>query len=206
MMRKALEPYMTENTYSQILSRYHFQEDKKALLHSLDKQLSQRIDAVVYFAPKSSQEETRLAVLVTLGAGVDNLQEEYTAAGQLSETYMIECIAMELLKNAYEQAAEMIYDYYGLWMNGFDFLGDRIPLEEMERMFDILEPEEISYNQAYMITPKKTAAFYTTLTDSRTAAYCNLCNTCSHTRCIHRKGNLTYGYQRIFGDSQVKLK
>lgn len=198
-MRETLEPYITENTYSFLLSHYHFQEKDKALLHSLTKQLAQKIDSAVYFAPKSPQEESRLAVLVTLGAGVDDLQEEYTTAGHLSGAYMIECIAMELLKNAYEQAAEKIYHYYGLWMNGFDFLGDRAPLEEMEEMFDILEPAEISYNQAYMLTPRKTAAFYTTLTDSRKAAFCNLCGTCSHTRCIHRKGNFTYGYQRIFG-------
>lgn len=205
-MRRTLEPYIAENTYSQILSRYHFQDKEESLLHSLAGQLYQKMDAAVYFAPQSPQEETRLAVLVTLGAGVDNLQEEYTTDGHLLEAYMIECIAMEFLKNAYEQAAEIIYDHYGMWMGGFDFLGDRIPLEEMEEMFAILEPEEISYNQAYMLTPKKTAAFYTTLTDSRTAAYCNLCSTCSHLRCIHRKGNLTYGYQRIFGESQVKVR
>lgn len=203
-MRKTLEPYIAENAYHQFLSHYHFQEQEEALLRTLAEQLYQRTDAAVYFAPKSPQEETRLAVLVTLGAGVDEVQEEYTTAGHLLEAYMIECIAMELLKNAYEQAAEIIYDHYGSWMNGFDFLGDRIPLEKMEEMFRILEPEEISYNQAYMLTPKKTAAFYTTLTDSRTAAFCDLCSACSHTRCVHRKGNLTYGYQRIFGDSQVK--
>lgn len=205
-MREALHPYITENVYDQILSCYHFQEKEEPLIRSLTERIYQAADSAVYFAYKSPREESRLAVLVTLGVGVDDLQEEYNAAGHLTESYMIECIAMELLKNAYEQAAEKIYGHYGLWMNGFDFLGDRVPIEEMEEMFAILEPEEISYNQAYMLTPKKTVAFYTTLTDIREAAFCNLCSTCSHTKCIHRRGNLTYGYQRIFGEHRTGWK
>lgn len=204
-MRERLHPYIDENAMPQIVSRYHFRKQDEDKMQVLIQRLCQISEAVVYFADKE-QEETRLAVLVTLGAGVDALQEEYTAAGQLTESYMIECIAMELLKNAYEQAADRIYNYYGLWMEGFDFLGERVPMEAMEEMFALLKPEEISYNQAYMLTPKKTVAFYTTLTDSRKTAYCNLCRTCSHTKCIHRKGNLTYGYQRIFGERGTKGK
>ncbi len=198
-MREILHPYIADGAYQQILSHYHFQQRDEDKIHILTQQLLQVTDGVVYYADDYLQ-KSRLVVLVTLGAGVDALQEEYTAAGQLTESYMIECIAMELLKNAYEQAADLIYSHYGCWMDGFDFLGEIVPIESMKELFAILEPEEISYNQAYMITPKKTAAFYTTLTDSRKTAYCNLCDMCSHTKCVHRKGNLTYGYQRIFGE------
>lgn len=205
-MRKTLHPYIAENVCQQILSRYHFQETDALQIRSLIKQLYQVMDAAVYFGCKSPEEQSRLAVLVTLGAGVDDLQEEYTVGEHLTESYMIECISMELLKNAYEQAAEKIYNHYGLWMGEFDFLGEKVPIEIMEEMFTILEPEEISYNQAYMLIPKKTVAFYTTLTDSRKKAYCNMCRTCSHTKCVHRQGNLTYGYQRIFGENGVEGK
>lgn len=205
-MRETLNPYIAENAYQYILSRYHFQKTDEAQIRSLTKCLLQTGEPMVYYAPCSPQEDSRLAVLVTLGAGVDELQEKYTEAEHLTESYMIECIAMELLKNAYEQAAEKIYGHYGLWMGGFDFLGDSVPIEQMKILFEILEPEEISYNQAYMLTPKKTVAFYTMLTDSRRAAYCNLCETCSHIKCVHRKGNLTYGYQRIFGEHMAEEK
>lgn len=203
-MRETLQPYMIESAYRQILSRYHFHSTEEAEIRFLTERLLQTASPVVYFGRKVPEGESRLAVLVTLGIGVDNLQETYTARGELMESYMIECIAMELLKNAYEQAADIIYSHCGLWMGGFDFLGDTVPLEKMEEVFAILKPEEISYNQAYMLTPKKTVAFYTTLTDSRKAAYCNVCSTCSHTKCVHRRGNLTYGYQRIYGEHKVE--
>ncbi len=198
-MRETLQPYIADNTYEQMLSRYHFRSADEGKLRILTDQLLKKAAPAVYFGGKNPEAESRLAVLVTLGAGVDDLQEAYTLKEKLMESYMIECIAMELLQNAYEQTADIIYSHYGHWMGGFDFLGDSVPVKRMEEVFAILQPEEISYNQAYMLLPKKTVAFYTTLTDSRKAAYCNVCSTCSHTKCIHRKGNLTYGYQQIFG-------
>lgn len=203
-MREILQPYIEESAYKQILSHYHFHSTDEAEIRFLTKRLLQDASPAVYFGRRMPEEESRLAVLVTLGAGVDELQEAHTVRGELMESYMIECIAMELLKNAYEQTADIIYRHCGFWMGGFDFLGDTVPIERMEEVFAILNPAEITYNQAYMLTPKKTVAFYTTLTDSRKKAYCNVCSACSHTKCVHRRGNLTYGYQRIFGEYEIE--
>lgn len=199
LMREKLKPYIEESAYRQIMSRYHFRKSDEAQIRALTDRLIPEVEAVLYHAPYSPEEQSRLAVLVTLGSGVDDLQRACTEEGYLSESYMIECIAMELLGNAYEQSAEKIHDHYGLWISRFDFLGDAEPIEEMETLFDILKPQEVSYNQAYMITPKKTVAFYTTLIEKRQEAYCNQCAACSNTRCAHRKAHLTYGYQQIFG-------
>lgn len=203
-MREKLEPYIEESAYAQILARYHFRESDEPQIRALTERLLTAADPLLYYAPCGGEEESRLAVLVTLGAGVDDLQKVCTEQGRLGESYMIECIAMELLGNAYEQSAEKIYGYYGLWISGFAFLGDETPIEEMETLFRILEPQEISYNQAYMLTPKKTVAFYTTLTKKRQEAYCNQCGSCRNTRCAHRRAHLTYGYQQIFGKHPVR--
>lgn len=168
---------------------------------------------------------TQLAVIVSLGAKVDALQNEYIRKERLTEGYMIECIGMELLKIAYEQAAEKIWERFGLWIGAFEFLGERYPLELTEDVFRLLVPEEISYNQAYMLTPKKTVVFMTTLKQERKDGYCHICDACSNLQCPNRQNaeetkepekrtghsigfakakqnqsvNLNYGYQRIFG-------
>lgn len=198
-MREELEPYIEANAYAQILSRYHFREGDGERIRELTERLLSAAEPVLYYAPQGSGESLRLAVLVTLGAGVDELQDACAEEGRLGESYMVECIAMELLGNAYEQSAERIYGHYGLWIGRFDFIGSTVPIEEMERLFCILEPQEVSYNQAYMLTPKKTVAFYTTLMEKRQESYCNQCETCRNTKCAHRRTHLTYGYQQIFG-------
>lgn len=199
-MRERLEPYIGEKAYAEILSRYHFEKRDEERIRGLADRLLLEAEPLLYYAPCSLKEQERLAVLVTLGAGVDALQDACMEKERLTESYMVECIAMELLGNAYEQSAERIYDHYGLWIGRFEFLGSAAPIEETEALFRLLEPREISYNQAYMFTPKKTVAFYTTLTKKRQTSYCNQCDACRNTKCAHRKSHLTYGYQQIFGE------
>lgn len=198
-MREKLKPYIEERAYAQILARYHFRKRDEAQLRELTERLVLTAEPALYYGPCREKEQSRLAVLVTLGAKVDDLQRICTEEGRLSESYMIECIAMELLGNAYEQSAEKIYDHYGLWAGQFAFIGDTVPIEEMKTLFDVLKPQDITYNQAYMLTPKKTVAFYTTLAEKRQESYCKQCETCRNTRCVNRRTHLTYGYQRIFG-------
>ncbi len=206
VMRETLEPYMEAGAYAQMLSRYHFRQSDEEKLRMLTDLLLREAEPALYYAPYRPEDSSRLAVLVTLGAGVDELQRRYTEEGRLSESYMIECIAMELLGSAYEQSAERIHDHYGLWIGGFAFLGDQEPIEEMEELFRVLKPRDIFYNQAYMLTPKKTVAFYTTLTKKRQEAYCNQCESCRNTKCAHRRAHLTYGYQQIFGRRKAVTK
>lgn len=142
-----------------------------------------------------------LAVAVSLGENIDILQNEYISRECLTEAYMIECIGMELLKNAYELAAEKIWDQYGLWTGGFEFLGERYPLEMTGAVLGLLAPDAITYNAAYMLMPKKTVVFMTALQEERRNGYCHVCDTCSNLRCPNRINavHLNYGYQRIFG-------
>lgn len=171
------------------------------------------------------EEGTQLAAIVSLGDKVDALQNEYIDKERLTEAYMMECIGMELLKTAYELTAQKVWEKYGLWMSGFVFLGEKYPLELTEDVFRLLVPENITYNQAYMLTPKKTVVFMTTLHKERKAGYCRVCDTCSNLQCPNRQSegkikeqekeeisagwssgieqnrvtNLNYGYQKIFG-------
>lgn len=203
-MREKLELYLEDNACAQMRSRYHFSKGDEARIRALTDRLLSVAEPVLYYAPKSAGEQGCLAVLVTLGAGVDELQDACTKDGLLGESYMVECIAMELLGSAYEQSAERIYGHYGLWPGRFAFLGSERPIEETEVLFRMLRPADISYNQAYMFTPKKTVAFYTTLTAKRQESYCNQCETCRNTRCANRRASLTYGYQQIFGKRPVR--
>ena len=129
-MREKLNLYMEEKSFAQILSRYHFRKSDEAQIRGLTECLMQTAEPALYYAPCTQEDAKRLAVLVTLGAGVDEMQRVCTEKGQLSESYMIECIALELLVIAYEQSAEKIYSHFWLWTVEFAFLVVRVPIEE----------------------------------------------------------------------------
>jgi hypothetical protein len=208
--------------YETMRKRYHFRQADLEQLRRLGDEALFAVEPVMYCAPCAmwsgqlfemtepvnvtvpTQEQvgdgTLCAVMVSLGAKVDALQESYEEKGCLTKSYMIECIAMELLQKTYELAAAAIHETYGLWMDGYDFLGERYPIELTEDVFRLLKPEDISYNQAYMLTPKKTVVFLTALHKERQDSYCHVCDRCSNAGCPNRQTeHLNYGYQRIFG-------
>lgn len=205
-MRETFQIRLQEEQYRVMLERYHFRQTDADRLRCLGAILERLAEPVMYFAPCSDaaewKEGTQLAVLVSLGEKVDALQNEYVAKDQLTEGYMIECIGMELLQTAYAKSAEILWKQSGLWMGGFEFLGDKYPLEWTEDIFNLLQPEDIAYNKAYMMTPKKTVVFLTTLHRERRQSYCHVCESCSNLQCPNRQkqaSHMNYGYQRIFG-------
>lgn len=238
-MRERLSLHLQDRQYRDMAARYHFAEHDLEQLKKVGALAKEAAEPVMYYGVFMQGAEVgeeqhdalgkeRMAVIVTLGIGVDELQNRYIRRERLTESYMIECIGMELLRAAYEQAAERIHAHTGKWISDFEFVGDKVPFDCMEVIFKRLSPKGISYNQAYMLTPKKTVVFLTDLCEERRESYCRICADCSHTECpdrmadnghnpeelwtgrssvesdveVHGEGtnqNLTYGYQRIFG-------
>ena len=207
-MQEKLQLHLQEKQYSDMLVQYHFGEYDLEQLQQIGSLVEEVMEPVMYYGVFTwrADERTasddispidRMAVIVTLGSGVDELQNRYTQRERLTESYMTECIGMELLRTAYEQAAERIHACTGRWMSDFEFVGDKIPFTHMEEIFRILKPQEVNYNQAYMLTPKKTVVFLTDLCAERKDSYCHVCAGCTNLLCPNR--NLNYGYQKIFG-------
>lgn len=208
-MRELLYLHLQDKQYRGMLTRYHFAEHDLEQLKQIGGLVESEASPAMYYdvigenmaalgARDSAAQTERVAVIVTLGSGVDGLQDRYMLRERLTEGYMVECVSMELLRLAYEQAAEHIHERLRKWMSGFAFVGDQIPYEHMEEIFGCLAPQEVSYNEAYMLSPKKTVVFLTNLCDERADSYCHICEDCTNLTCPNR--NLTYGFQRIFGE------
>lgn len=201
-----------------MLVRYHFGEHDLEQLRQIGNLVEEAMEPVMHYEVFTRKADERvagddissidcMAVIVTLGGGVDELQNRYMQKERMSESYMMECIGMELLRAAYDQTAEHIHAYTGRWMSDYEFVGDKIPFTYMEEIFGLLRPQEVNYNQAYMLTPKKTVVFLTNLCDERKDSYCHVCAECMNLACPNRtmEKNLTYGYQRIFGKGDAKF-
>lgn len=178
--------HFEDKQYDDIIARYHFSPDDLQLLKQVGGFVKKAADPAIYY--EMAKDRKHMPVIVTLGRGIDELQERYLKRECLLESYMIECISMELLHNAYVCAARQIYESTGLWITDFKFPGDKEPLHRMEEIFRILAPGGIRYNQAYVITPKKTVVFDADLCTRHKDIHYRICKDCGNLSCPDRQG------------------
>ena len=203
MEQVELKLQLSQKDYSKIQNKYHFGDADLDTLKQVGEHLL-RIAKPKLFYDRADM----VYVILSLGSAVDCLQDDYSAMGKMIESYMVECISMELLIQAYEQTGEIIHADTGMWLNEFSFLGDKYPLTMMDDIFRRLQPEEVSFNQAYMMTPKKTVVFVSHLQKDRKLSACHICRNCSNVHCANRLDEsiktMPYGYQRILGNGVKK--
>ena len=181
-----------------------FQERYRALLPFLETQID------VAWEP----EELTAYCAVTLGAGIDRLQERCSDSGDMSGAYMLECLGCVLLQKAYDIVDELLRENMGLYVQRYVFPGDgELPLSDNGRILrrireagDAREAgrssgsgrsgkstgEErnpyspaVSCNESYMLTPQKSVVFVAVLGADRTDRH--LCDACPSLTCPNRK-------------------
>lgn len=151
---------------------------------------------------------------VTLGAGIDRLQERCSSSGDVSGAYMLECLGSVLLQKAYHIVDELIHRSAGLFVQRYIFPGDgELPLSEnagiLERIraagsgestgaddgssigmecsreADAADSPAVSCNGSYVLTPQKSVAFAAVLGADRKDRH--LCAACPSVTCPNRK-------------------
>lgn len=154
-------------------------------------------------------------VVMSLGKGLDELQEDYSRKGMLLESYMLETLASELLLRGYS-AYNRHVRMEGKWhVARYHFWGSEegFPLEKLSEILEALSPQ-IVCNEAFYMQPKKSVAFIAELTQDAKKVCEGICIGCGSVDCPNRvkedaMGNrmtarsmdfpLSYGYSRILG-------
>lgn len=229
MQTIGLEIQLNEENLKRLLHRYHFKESDFAQLSALSRVLQSLIQPRAYYIWKREEApvsyEDYAVVFLSLGNGVDALQEICLEKEAVTEGYMIECLASELLFMAYQECVRQLQAERGKWAEKIDFLGDTYPLELMEKLYMDFEGIPITFNAQYVLQPKKSVVFLLPMIpmqEGRENASCHICQNCKNTSCILRDETVTesaqaeeeisfgrklpfstaintYGYQRIFG-------
>lgn len=207
----------TDEFINYIMNKYHFEKkDMSDLVTVYDELVKNATPYAIYkinqwiTGVKQIDDNQAALVVITLGKGVDVLQNTYTDDGKLQEAYMVECIANELLLRMYDEFNKSYCKLHRRYVAGYIFVGDEIPLSRMRELLvkvqeRDLENYEIKSNEYGVITPKKTVVFYAMLSDNPTKACERICDKCTNLDCGYRtrsdNSKLNYGYQRIFGNS-----
>lgn len=129
-------------------------------------------------------------VVLTLGDGPDALQEELLREGKLTECYMIEAIASELLLELYGSYNRWVAAHTDFWVAGYHFYGgeEGYPLEGMRKALADLGVSAVSCNDSFCLQPKKSVVFAAQLTREAGAACEGICSGCSRLDCPGRAG------------------
>lgn len=129
---------------------------------------------------------------VTLGAGIDRLQEQCSDSGSVSGAYMLECLGSVLLQKAYDTVDELLRENTGLFVQRYIFPGDgELPLSENARILErireagVADPPAVSCNGSYVLTPQKSVVFVAVLGADRKDR--QLCDACPSVTCPNRK-------------------
>ena len=181
-----------------------FQEMYRALLPLLKTQID------VAWEP----EELTAYCAITLGAGIDRLQEQCGEDGDVSDAYMLECLGSVLLQKAYDIVDELLRENTGLFVQRYVFPGDgELPLSENGRILErirgagsgesagpdggssigmesireagVADPPAVSCNGSYVLTPQKSVVFVAVLGADRKDR--QLCEACPSVTCPNRK-------------------
>lgn len=154
-------------------------------------------------------------VVMSLGNGIDCLQERYSERELLSQSYMIEVLASELLLQGYTAYNHYIKENTDWHVARYHFFGSEedFPLEMLPDLLKELTPL-ITCNSAFCMLPKKSVAFIAELTKDDKVQCRGICAGCNNLACSNRMEDggwtqkrlsvmtdmpLTYGYGRIFG-------
>lgn len=216
MQGKSLELKLEEADIHKLLQRYHFAESDYATIKHLYDAVSPLVKAEVFIEYNPGYqfvEYSQYAVIaVTLGAYIDELIALYSKAEKVSLAYIVDCIGLELLMQAYREASHTVHVETGLWMRQMEFLGDKYPINAVREILQNMQQTHITCNGAFFLSPQKSALFVAELSNKYTGVdkNCNLCKDCNRLECQNRievmeekqidgKESLNYGYQRIFG-------
>lgn len=243
MEYKSLKSEKNETVINQVIKRYHFLEQDRESLSVLYQALLPLIRTEVFYIwnpvlkteemPKcettskcetmqsnadagDEKNENQALVFLSLGKAMDEFQSLYMDSGCLREAYMLECIGLELLTEAYEEFVKQVQQDTHKWAKRLEFVGDNCPIETLPGLYRqvFTEPGPITYSEQCILSPKKSVAFFLIMSDKKVDSKpCHICSQCKNKDCIFRQaapdsekiytGNrYSYGYQRFFGQQK----
>ena len=195
-----------------VIKRYGFARSDLPLLTALARVLRPLARCRAYYIWKRKEEpvayEDFAVVFLSLGEGVDALQEVYLEREAVSEGYMIDCLASEWLAKAYGECVARLQSESGKQAVKIDFLGDTYPLSLMEKWYGEFAGMPVTFNAQYVLRPKKSVAFLLPMEAAqegcREKAAAHICKNCGNENCLLREKEapVNYGYRRIFGEKK----
>ena len=198
-----------------VMKKYHYVQEEYFTLKQIAEQMVLCLETDAGWQDEDCEEtfpegeQSFLAVGITLGKGIDELQEKYLKNGLLTESYMIEVLSSELLLKSYRSYTEWVAEHRKLHVARLHFLGSEIRKSEiteqetskseisegrlerrlrLENLPALLRKLQlpVTCNEAYCMIPKKSVVFYAELTKDPFTKCAGICLGCGRRDCPNR--------------------
>lgn len=216
-----LHEFISPDFLGKISKKFHFGEEQAMQIRTVAEEMLPLIREEGFWTRKAYSLKNRQfvresdgydCVAMSLGHGVDLLQENYSEKGLLSESYIVEALAGELLMRGYDAYNRYIAEHTDRHVARYHFPGseDSFSLEMLPELLKDLT-QKITCNAAFCMQPKKSVVFVSELTQDEKIHCPGICAACSNVSCSNRQREndfirkrtpdlpLTYGYSRIWG-------
>ena len=126
--------------------------------------------------------------VLTLGEGVDRLQDRYRERENMTAAYMAEVISNEILMKSYEAYDRMLAETTDYRVKEFHFPGseEAYPLSDIGKILDMLGAP-VQCLTSFCMVPRKSVVFYAELTREKGNACRSVCQTCEKRSCPYRR-------------------
>ncbi len=206
-VRTNMRSLLTSAFLKRVGEQYHFEEKHRKLLFAAAEDMrAQLAGQEGFFCIRPGQNPQARGIwrghgddyvigIITLGEGIDALQERYQCAGRFEEAYMAETIAWELLRAGYGQFRRWTEAQLRQRLVSFRFFGEEpeLPLAWIPKLLALTGQTRVSCNRAYCLSPKKSAVFLAEM--SGAAPSCaghkrppeaEICASCGNLNCAYR--------------------
>lgn len=183
---------LTEKERWEVAERYQFQESDHFEIDTLYAALYPLIEAEVYYRilPEPEKGRREAVCVVTLGSGIDAMQESYMQAEEVLYGYMLDCLGNAMLEKAYRQVEDILLEETGLYAGTYHFPEDKASLEHardiVKEMSMQLPNMLVGCNEACMMQPKKSVVYTVSLKKEKEETC--ICDGCMLETCLHRRG------------------
>ena len=193
-----------------VMKKYHYAEEAYSTIKNMAEQMLPCLKSEAGWQdsdfgktfPEGGQ--SFFAVGITLGKGIDELQEQYLKNGLLTESYIIEVLSSELLLKSYRSYTEWVAKHRDIHVARLYFLGSEISdskalqpestvtsLQQwlhLEQLPEVLKKLElpVTCNEAHCMIPKKSVVFYAALTLDSSVKCAGICLGCGRRDCPNR--------------------
>ena len=220
-----LESFLGVAFLESVCKKYHYGKAQETELRAVAEEMLPLMQREAFWESRESgsfngkQKETKGAayedVIMSLGSSLDSLQESYHEKEQLSESYMLEALASELLLMGYGAYNRYVREKRNWHVARYHFPGseEKFPLKMVPELLKGSQ-YQIACNTAFCMIPKKSVVFVAELTQNEQIQCESICAGCHNVHCPNRVGRdffrgsmlakmadmpLSYGYSRIFG-------